>query len=247
MRKYIVLALCLSALLAGVLFSSIRVVVLSERVRKLEQAQPPRNAPPLPLAIRPIRQTAPPDNSLHKVLRVVDGDTVEIDTEDGPLKVRVIGIDTPEILHPAKPVQPFGPEASKRAVKLLQGQVVKIHYDPDPKHGTWGKYGRLLVYLELPDGRDFGLVMIGEGLARAYPKYPFSRVTEYIAAEQKAKTSKVGIWQGQQPTTAPATQPVSWINPCPRLPKQGYCAMVSAWGRTRYYRQGTKAGIPSDD
>ena len=211
MRKHVALAFCLSALLAGILFSSIRVVILSERVRRLEQAQPAENVRTPPLAIRPTRRLVPPDGSLHKVLRVIDGDTAEIDTEDGPLKVRVVGIDTPETLHPAKPVEPFGPEASKRAGELLLDQVVKIQYDPDPKHETWGKYGRLLAYLELPDGRDFGLIMIGEGMARAYPKYPFSRVTEYMAAEQKAKAGKVGIWQDQR--SVPTTQPLSQSRP----------------------------------
>ncbi|MCK4624373.1 MAG: thermonuclease family protein [Phycisphaerae bacterium] len=226
MRKNIALVLCLSLLTAGVLFSSFRVIILSERVRELEQARhieptPKPQEQPAPLQKQPLsvkQRIAPPDNSLHKVIAVTDGDTIQIDTDTGPLKVRIVGIDTPETVHPFKPVQPFGPEASARAKELLQDKTVKIQYDPDPKHGKWGTYKRLLVYIELPDGRDFGLVMISEGLARAYPKYPFSRVEEYLEVEQKAKVSKAGIWQGQQPTTIPTTQPVSWIKPFRGLP-----------------------------
>ena len=48
---------------------------------------------------------APPDGSKHKVLKVVDGDTVTIETLEGSLTVRVIGIDTPETVHPFKPVE----------------------------------------------------------------------------------------------------------------------------------------------
>ena len=204
MRKNVILVLCLAFLAAGVLFAVLRITALSERVHRLEQNQavttPPSDSGPQ-------KRIAPPDGSLHKVLRIIDGDTVEIETMHGSLRLRVIGIDTPETLHPLKPVEPFGPEASQRAKELLSDKTVKIHYDSDPKHETWGKYGRLLAYLELPGGRDFGLVMINEGLAKAYPKYPFSRVAAYLAAEQKAKAGNVGLWQSRQPTTVPTTQP----------------------------------------
>lgn len=69
-----------------------------------------------------------------------------------------------------------------------------IHYDPDPKHDTWGKYGRLLVYLDLPDGRDYGLVMVEEGYARAYTKYPCSREAAYVEAEAHAREARRGLW-----------------------------------------------------
>ena len=154
MRKNVILVLCLAFLAAGVLFAVLRITALSERVHRLEQNQavttPPSDAGPQ-------KRIAPPDGTLHKVLRVIDGDTVEIETMHGSLRLRVIGIDTPETLHPLKPVEPFGPEASQRAKELLSDSTVKIHYDPDPKHETWGKYGRLLAYLEMPDGQDFGL------------------------------------------------------------------------------------------
>ena len=183
MRKNVALALCLSVLLAGVIFSSARVIVLTERVRGLEQAQ--RAVVPLSpqqQSYQAKRRIAPPDNSLHKVLAVVDGDTIKIDTKAGPLTVRIIGIDTPETVHPFKPVEPLGPEATARARELLIDKTVRIQYDPDPAHDRWGKYGRLLAYIELPDGRDFGLIMIREGLAKAYPKYPFSRQNKYVLA-----------------------------------------------------------------
>jgi micrococcal nuclease len=87
-----------------------------------------------------------------------------------------------------------GPEASDKAKELLEGQIVTIHYDPDPKHGKWDKYQRLLAYLALPDGRDFGLVMIQEGFAKAYPNYPFSRQELYLEAEEIARQKKLGVW-----------------------------------------------------
>ncbi|MBA7615444.1 hypothetical protein ES703_22725 [subsurface metagenome] len=135
-------------------------------------------------------KTAPPDASKHKVLNIIDGDTIDIETTTGFLRVRIIGIDTPETVHPGEPVEPGGPEATARARQLLGGKTITIHYDPNPDHGLWGKYGRLLTYLELPDGRDYSLVMIQEGFSKAYIKYPFSRQAAYLRAEQKTRQPK---------------------------------------------------------
>ena len=195
-------ALCIGAavVVAASIFTSLRVISLSERIATLEQlhvAPHPSEAAAAPVGYlgQPAPRIEPPDGSSHAIESVVDGDTAKIRYQGEAIGMRIVGIDTPETVHPSRPVEPFGPEASKRAAELLVGKTVRIHYDPDPKHDTWGKYGRLLVYLDLPDGRDFGLVMIGEGMARAYPKYPFSRSETYLAAEKKAREAKVGMWK----------------------------------------------------
>lgn len=179
--KKVILALCGSVLVAATLFNTLRLTTLSRQVQGLQDAI---RVPAPDVVYEPSAPTAgrqsPADGTAHKVLRVVDGDTAEIDTYTGPLKIRVIGIDTPETVHPSKPVEQGGPEATARARELLEGQTVVIHYDPDPKHDRWDKYGRLLVYLELPDGRDFGLAMVTEGHAIVYTKYPFSRQASYL-------------------------------------------------------------------
>ena len=112
--KKIILALCGSALVAATLFNSLRVATLARQVQGLEEALrvARTEAPYVPPAAPVIIRQAPDDGTAHKVLRVVDGDTVEIETDAGPLKVRVIGIDTPETVHPSKPIEPGGPEAS---------------------------------------------------------------------------------------------------------------------------------------
>ena len=187
--KKIVLALCGSALIAATLFNSLRLATLTRQVQGVEESlrAPRTEAPYVPPAAPAITRRAPDDGTAHKVLRVVDGDTVEVETDAGPLKVRIIGIDTPETVHPSKAVEPGGPEASARAKELLEDQMVILHYDPDPNHDRWDKYGRLLAYLELPDGRDFGLVMVTEGYAAVYTKYPFSRQESYLTAAQESQ------------------------------------------------------------
>ena len=203
--KKILLVLSLAALTALTMFSVLRIVALSSRVEQLENVLYSRQQTPPPQSIESAElRVAPPDGSEHKVLNVIDGDTITTETANGGLPVRIIGIDTPETVHPFKPVEPGGPEASVRAKELLEGQTVTIHYDPDPKHGKWDKYQRLLAYLDLPDGRDFGLVMIQEGFARAYPKYPFSRQDAYLEAEQIAQQNKLGLWVEQPNTREPA-------------------------------------------
>ena len=64
------------------------------------------------------------------VIRVVDGDTVDVQFEDGRTeRIRLIGIDTPEVVDPRRPVQCFGREASAHAHELLDGQTVSLKVD----------------------------------------------------------------------------------------------------------------------
>ena len=198
MKKQIALVLALATMTAGVTYSALRTTELSARLDRLERRSPAdqvrQPSTTSRIATGQAPKIAPPDGSLHQVLAVVDGDTVKIETAAGLIPVRIIGIDTPETVHPSRPVEPFGPEASSRAKELLEGKTVTIQYDTNPSHETWGKYGRLLVYLKLPDGRDYGMVVVREGLARAYTKYPFSRSAEYVRAEQEAREAGRGLW-----------------------------------------------------
>jgi micrococcal nuclease len=103
------------------------------------------------------------------VLDVVDGDTVVLDSNVGPRAVRLIGIDTPEVAHPERGREPFGPEATAFTASLLpEGARVWVEVDLEPEDA----YGRLLAYLyrAQPDGgwRIDGqpAVMINEEIAR---------------------------------------------------------------------------------
>src|SRR5215216_3683085 len=87
------------------------------------------------------------------VINVVDGDTVDVQFADGGTeRIRLIGIDTPEVVDPHEPVQCFGREASARAHDLLDGRAVLVELDPT--QGERDRYGRLLAYLWLSDGRN---------------------------------------------------------------------------------------------
>jgi endonuclease YncB( thermonuclease family) len=87
--------------------------------------------------------------SLATVVHVVDGDTVDVQFDDGHTeRIRAIGMDTPEVVDPRRPVQCFGREASQHAHELLDGQVVGVELDPSQVNvmrsdGCWPTCGCL--------------------------------------------------------------------------------------------------------
>ena len=127
----------------------------------------PTAAPsPAPTVAPPVEAGPPAGLPTGMVERVIDGDTVDVRLGGDTVRVRLIGIDTPEVVDPRTPVECFGREASAKAHELLDGQSVAI--EDDPTQGDADRYGRLLRYLWLPDGRLFNQEMIGQGYAFEY-------------------------------------------------------------------------------
>ncbi|MCA4134850.1 thermonuclease family protein [Arthrobacter sp. M4] len=83
------------------------------------------------------------------ITSVTDGDTIRVTINGKSTPVRLIGIDTPEVTDPRKPVQCFGQEASRRAHELLDGTQVWLEYDPTQARRD--RYGRPLAYVWLND------------------------------------------------------------------------------------------------
>jgi micrococcal nuclease len=103
----------------------------------------------------------------YTVLRVVDGDTIHVSVDGKKLKIRMIGLDTPEVVDPRKPVQCFGREASAQAKTILGGQ--QVYLETDPSQDSIDKYGRTLVYVWTESGRLFNLDMIAAGSRSSTP------------------------------------------------------------------------------
>lgn len=135
---------------------------------------------------------SPSSGDLFRVAQVIDGDTIDVFTDgDQSVRVRFIGIDTPETVDERKPVQCYGPEASARMKELLIGNSVKLLTNPDEDHDD---YGRLLRYVML-DGRDIGGQMLEEGYARSLCyAFPHPKCREYDLLEQQARSMKRGRW-----------------------------------------------------
>jgi micrococcal nuclease len=126
-----------------------------------------------------------------EVIRVVDGDTVKIKVDGKEETVRLLLIDTPETVHPSKPVQPFGPEASSFTKELLTGKEIQLEMDI----GERDKYGRLLAYIYV-DGQMVNELLLKKGLARvAYVYEPNTKyVDDFYAIQKQAQQEEVGIW-----------------------------------------------------
>lgn len=133
------------------------------------------------------------DGPWYPVAKVVDGDTLEVRKDGGIVKVRLIGINTPETVDPRRSVQCFGREASAEAHRLLDGQSVSL--ETDPSQDTYDKYGRLLAYVYLPDGTLFNERMIAAGFAHEYTyNVPYKYQAQFKAAEQAAREARRGLW-----------------------------------------------------
>jgi len=155
----------------------------AEIVKKMESVESETNLKVEDVAV---------DNE-YPVVRVVDGDTVVLNVSGENKTIRLIGIDTPETVHPSKPVECFGKEASDRAKSLLLNNTVIL--EKDSSQGEVDKYGRLLGYIILPDGRNFNEMMIKDGYAYEYTyssAYKYQK--EFREAQIYAENNTLGLW-----------------------------------------------------
>lgn len=167
------------------IFPQVIFVVLAAGFILLNSSTPKQNKT-VPSAINISRQTA-------MVEKVVDGDTIKVLLNNQEDTVRLIGIDSPEIVDERKPIQCFGKEASNKAKEILNGKTIML--ESDSTQGERDEYGRLLRYVFL-NGLNFDKFMIGEGFAREYTfkNKIYKYQTEFIQAEQQAKENKKGLW-----------------------------------------------------
>jgi len=131
-----------------------------------------------------------------RVVKVVDGDTLELAVGDGEsqvTRVRLWGVDTPELgrLGSGRANQPYALEASEYARGKAQGQRIRVRLE---RHQTRGKYGRLLAYVQLPDGSYLNEVLLVAGLAKSDDRFSHRWVERYELLEQQARYDKVGLW-----------------------------------------------------
>lgn len=130
------------------------------------------------------------------VLNVVDGDTFDIDTPDSNqayTRIRLWGVDTPETKSEEYGIMYFGPEATEYTKKLALGKRVTVYLDDANR--SRDKYGRLLAYIQLPDGRFLNEVLIAEGFAYADLRFHHSFYNKYQQLEASARSLKKGLWQ----------------------------------------------------
>jgi len=125
-----------------------------------------------------------------KITKVYDGDTVKAEGHDITVKIRLVGIDAPEIAKgKRKPGQPYSQKAKKYFAGMVLNKVV------DVKGYGLGPYNRILEVISL-DGKNVNLEMVKAGLAEVYrgkAPYRFPHLP-YWQAEKEAKDDKRGMW-----------------------------------------------------
>lgn len=157
---------------------------------KARPSKAPRTNQPLAALAK-----GPLDNG-WRVIRVADGDTVEIERQGRTVTVRLIGIDTPETVHPTEPVQCFGPQASRFAVRQLLDESVALEYDRS--QGRTDYYGRTLAYVWTTAGRPalFNEQVIKRGFGSEYTyDNAYAWQAEFRRAEVRAQQSNRGLWK----------------------------------------------------
>lgn len=135
-----------------------------------------------------------------RVSWVYDGDTVKV---DGVGKVRLLGVDTPEktdssrddSFHragiPRKNLRGGAKRATDFILRTAKGKVVTLKFDESKKD----RYGRILAYVILPDGRLLNRELLREGLARVYRRFDFQLKDDFLKAEATAREARRGLWR----------------------------------------------------
>lgn len=125
------------------------------------------------------------------VRRIVDGDTLYV--SDLAVRVRLIGIDTPETVHPNRGVECFGREATSHLTDLVPpGTPVVVEFDVE----RTDRYDRPLGYVwRVSDGTHVNLAMVEDGYAQAYTFPPNVRYSDrFVAAQRRAREAGRGLW-----------------------------------------------------
>lgn len=125
------------------------------------------------------------------VQRVVDGDTLVV---SGVGTVRLIGVNSPQIADPQKPIQSFGTEATTFIREIADGQAVELKFEGSRRD----RYNRTRAYVYLPDGTMLNAELIHKGYAYVNTQSPFSKMEEFRALQRDAMTHSRGLWRQPQ-------------------------------------------------
>ncbi|MBI3312169.1 MAG: thermonuclease family protein [Candidatus Omnitrophica bacterium] len=122
------------------------------------------------------------------VERVIDGDTVVL---AGGARVRYIGVDTPELHHPRKPVEFYAREAKEFNRRLVGGKKVRLEWDVQRRD----RYQRQLAYLFLEDGTFVNAELLRQGCAQLLTIPPNVKYADlFVKMQKEAREAKRGLW-----------------------------------------------------
>ncbi len=140
--------------------------------------------------------TTPGFAEKFKVIRVIDGDTIDVDYHGHRERVRLLCVNTPESVHPDRSRNtPMGTTASLYTKKILTGKSVDLEFEGNRR----GRFKRLLAYV-IVDNANFNLDLVEQGLSPYYTRYGQSKAYDlrFRQAELRAKEKGLNIWNGKQ-------------------------------------------------
>ena len=138
---------------------------------------------------RPETPGTPGQREAVTVKRVLDGDT--FDLTDGR-RIRMLGIDAPEVAHEGQPAQPYSSEASEWLKSRIEGASVSLRIDSAKKD----RYGRVLAWVYDEHGKLLNEEMLANGLVKLLPDFglPADLEPQLRQAESEARILKKGLW-----------------------------------------------------
>ena len=198
--------LLISVIVIGLLLSSIGCTTPSTvESPKGSDVNPTETTPALPAQKDTSTQTQtispPPSEIKARVVRVIDGDTIEVNIQGYLYTVRYIGIDTPETVHPTIGEEPYGKEASAKNRELVEGKVVGLEKDISETD----KYGRLLRYVYINDVFiNAELVRLGYAQVSTYP--PDVKYQDlFLQLQREAMEEGRGLWGIEEASETPSS------------------------------------------
>jgi len=120
-----------------------------------------------------------------EIVRVLDGDTIEVLVNKEPIRVRLANIDCPE------KKQPYGSAAKKYVLEVTAHEIVTV------ESGKKDRYGRTIGEVILSNGSSLNRLLLSHGYAWHYKKY--SKDGTLAELEDEARKNKVGLWQDKNP------------------------------------------------
>ena len=151
------------------------------------------------------REASPAPLQKGRVVNVHDGDTITVRLSTGNVKVRLVGIDSPELDDERPEYRAAGLAARDYARSIVDGITVTL--EADTKQPDRDRYDRLLRYVILGDGTNLNEELVRKGYARVYDRFKFDLKVKFREAEAEARAGSLGLWNlpdGPARVVAPA-------------------------------------------
>lgn len=175
------------AAVIGMVLQTFGLDIPTEKIEQAVEESIPEN-------IDAVLPPATDSDQSYQVVSVIDGDTIIVKKGSKEETVRVLGIDAQESTGSIRGQECFGDEGKEYAQALLQNTTVTL--SADPSQDERDKYERLLAYVGMSDGRDFGQVMIADGYAFEYTfkGRSYKNQALYQKTQSEAESEQAGLW-----------------------------------------------------